>query len=118
MAGADDTHFACGGHQGEEPADRSARGRWLGEIYSESDARVNYRKDVLEFLQLLSTEDQQFIAAIDRMAEAGYGKTTLAVNLALLLARGGHRTLLVDLAPDGARLTGPAVIVARGTVNL
>ncbi len=27
-------------------------------------------------------------------------------------------TLLVDLAPDGARLTGPAVIVARGTVNL
>ncbi len=27
-------------------------------------------------------------------------------------------TLLVDLAPGGARLTGPAVIVARGTVNL
>ena len=27
-------------------------------------------------------------------------------------------SLRVDLGPDGARLTGPAVIVARGTVNL
>jgi flagellar biosynthesis protein FlhG len=32
-------------------------------------------------------------------AKGGVGKTTLAVNLALLLQRAGHRTLLVDFDP-------------------
>ncbi len=54
-------------HTGEEPAEQAERGRWLGEIYAESDARLNFRKDVIEFLHLLSTEDQAFVAAVDRM---------------------------------------------------
>jgi arginyl-tRNA synthetase len=45
-------------HKGEEPTEAAAKGRWLGEIYADSDARLNFRKDVLEFLLLLSTEDQ------------------------------------------------------------
>src|SRR5687768_8114692 len=54
-------------HRGEEPASPEARGRWLGEVYAESDARLNFRKDVLDFLQLLAREDQQFVDTIDRM---------------------------------------------------
>jgi arginyl-tRNA synthetase len=79
-------------HQGEEPADPIARGRWLGEIYAEADARLNYRKDVLDFLLLLSTEDQQFIAAIDRMLkylwrEGGAGDDVVGEDIAYLLGR-------------------------------
>ena len=83
-------------HQGEEPADRSARGRWLGEIYSESDARVNYRKDVLEFLQLLSTEDQQFIAAIDRVLKFLWRKGAEGEDIAYLLGRLSHAQPIKD----------------------
>ncbi|CAA9563981.1 MAG: Arginyl-tRNA synthetase [uncultured Thermomicrobiales bacterium] len=54
-------------HKGQEPAAAEAKGRWLGEVYAESDARLNFRKDVVEFLLLLSTEDPTFVAAIDRM---------------------------------------------------
>ncbi len=83
-------------HQGEEPADRSARGRWLGEIYSESDARVNYRKDVLEFLQLLSTEDQQFITAIDRILKFLWRKGAEGEDVAYLLGRLSHAQPIKD----------------------
>jgi arginyl-tRNA synthetase len=83
-------------HKGEEPEDRSARGRWLGEIYSESDARVNYRKDVLEFLQLLATEDQQFIAAIDRMLKFLWRKGAEGEDIAYLLGRLSHAQPIKD----------------------
>ena len=83
-------------HNGEEPADRNARGRWLGEIYSESDARVNYRKDVLEFLQLLSTEDQQFITAIDRILKFLWRKGAEGEDVAYLLGRLSHAQPIKD----------------------
>ena len=54
-------------HRGEEPASAEERGRWLGDLYTESDQRVNFRRDVLDFLLLLATEDQHFVAAVDRM---------------------------------------------------
>ena len=40
-------------HLGQEPADPLMRGRWLGEIYAEADARLSYRKQVIDFLVLV-----------------------------------------------------------------
>ncbi|MGI9255287.1 MAG: arginine--tRNA ligase, partial [Thermomicrobiales bacterium] len=79
-------------HRGEEPADPVAKGRWLGEVYAEADARLNFRKEVLDFLLLLSTEDQQFISAIDRMLkylwrQGGDGDEVVGEDIAYLLGR-------------------------------
>ena len=74
-------------HRGEEPASPEARGRWLGEVYAESDARLNFRKDVLDFLQLLAQEDQQFVAAIDRMLKYLWRKNADGEDIAYLLGR-------------------------------
>ena len=54
-------------HQGEEPAGDASKGRWLGEIYTESSSRLAFRKDVLAFLHTLVQEDLVFVAAADRM---------------------------------------------------
>jgi arginyl-tRNA synthetase len=54
-------------HRGEEPAQQGSRGRWLGDIYAESSARLGYRKDLLGFLNRLIQEDDAFVEAIDRM---------------------------------------------------
>jgi len=54
-------------HAGEEPHRKGTRGRWLGDIYAESSARLSFRKDVLAFLNRLIQEDLAFDEAIDRM---------------------------------------------------
>ena len=74
-------------HRDEEPASPEARGRWLGEIYAESDARVNFRKDVLDFLQLVAGEDPHFVATIDRMLKYLWRKGAEGEDVAYLLGR-------------------------------
>jgi len=82
-------------HKGAEPADPAERGRWLGEIYAEADTRLNFRKDVIDLLLLLSTEDPQFIAGIDRMLkyvwrlrnDPTFDESFLALDIAYLLGR-------------------------------
>jgi arginyl-tRNA synthetase len=83
-------------HRGEEPQEPEARGRWLGEIYAESDARVNFRKDVLDFLRLLAQEDQQFVAAIDRMLKYLWRKGAEGEDIAYLLGRITHAQPIKD----------------------
>ncbi len=83
-------------HRGEEPASPEARGRWLGEVYAESDARLNFRKDVLDFLQLLAKEDQQFVASIDRMLKYLWRKNVEGEDIAYLLGRIIHAQPIKD----------------------
>ncbi len=83
-------------HRGEEPERIEDRGRWLGEIYAESDQRLNFRKEVLDFLLLLSQEDQQFNAAIDRMLKYLWRKGVDGEDIAYLLGRLSHAQPIKD----------------------
>lgn len=83
-------------HRGEEPEALEERGGWLGEIYAESDARVNFRKEVLDFLQLLSREDQQFVSVIDRMLKYLWRKGAEGEDIAYLLGRITHAQPIKD----------------------
>src|ERR671917_2426165 len=83
-------------HRGEEPASPEARGRWLGEVYTESDARLNFRKDVLDFLQILAREDQQFVDTIDRMLKYLWRKNADGEDIAYLLGRIIHAQPIKD----------------------
>jgi arginyl-tRNA synthetase len=83
-------------HQGKEPADPAQRGRWLGEIYAESGARLNLRKDVVEFLHMLATEDGAFVTAIDRLLKYLWRKNTEGEDIAYLLGRFTHAQEIKD----------------------
>ena len=52
-------------HAGEEPAER--KGKWLGGVYAEADARLRYRQEVTDFINRLAVEDETFRLAADRM---------------------------------------------------
>jgi len=54
-------------HQGAEPQGDASKGRWLGDMYAEADARLSFRKDVLAFMHLVIQEDLVFVTAVDRM---------------------------------------------------
>jgi arginyl-tRNA synthetase len=83
-------------HRGEEPAGAEERGRWLGEVYAESDARLNFRKDALDFLQLVAQEDPQFVAMIDRMLKYLWRKGIEGEDIAYLLGRIIHAQPIKD----------------------
>ncbi len=77
-------------HQGEEPP-RSRRGYWLGEIYVESDQRLNYRQDVVNFLNELSREDPVFVEMIDRMMKELWKTHKVGEDVAYLLGQIAHQ---------------------------
>ncbi|MCO5229350.1 MAG: arginine--tRNA ligase [Thermomicrobiales bacterium] len=54
-------------HQGEEPPVGYSRGRWLGELYVESGARLRYRDEVLAFVNALIKDDASLQEGIDRV---------------------------------------------------
>src|SRR5215203_584801 len=83
-------------HRGEEPTSPEARGRWLGEVYAESNARLDFRKDALDFLQLLAREDQQFVDTIDRMLKYLWRKDADGEDIAYLLGRVIHAQPIKD----------------------
>ncbi|MCC6790717.1 MAG: arginine--tRNA ligase [Thermomicrobiales bacterium] len=83
-------------HLGTEPADPAFRGRWLAGIYSESDARLNFRKDVLEFLHLLAKEDFAFVAAIDKLLKFLWRLNTHGEDISYLLGRFIHAQEIKD----------------------
>jgi arginyl-tRNA synthetase len=93
-------------HLGNEPQDPALRGRWLAGIYSESDARLNYRKEVLEFLHLLAREDLAFVAAIDKLLKFLWRLNTQGEDIAYLLGRFTHAQEIKD-----DQLREPDVIV-------
>ncbi|HEV2072914.1 MAG TPA: arginine--tRNA ligase [Thermomicrobiales bacterium] len=74
-------------HEGEEPEGGASRGRWLGEIYAESVNRLNFRKDVLSFLQRVTQEDEAFVEAVDKMLKSLWREQVEGEDVAYLLGR-------------------------------
>jgi len=74
-------------HQGEEPVDDAAKGRWLGDIYAESDARLRFRHDVVGYLDTVVREDLVFVAAVDRMLRYLWRTGADGEDIAYLLGR-------------------------------
>ncbi|MCO5220831.1 MAG: arginine--tRNA ligase [Thermomicrobiales bacterium] len=74
-------------HLGQEPADEQERGRWLGQVYTESDARLEYRKDLIGFLQTLIKDDPIFVESIDRLLKLLWREDADTEDIAYLLGR-------------------------------
>jgi arginyl-tRNA synthetase len=93
-------------HKGEEPADPAQRGRWLGTIYTESDQRLNIRKEVVAFLALLVKEDAAFVNHIDRLLKRLLKAGAEGEDIAYLLGR-----VIQGQELDPAMLRNPEAIV-------
>ncbi|MGE3798213.1 MAG: arginine--tRNA ligase [Thermomicrobiales bacterium] len=74
-------------HQGQEPADPEERGRWLGQIYAESDARLEYRNDVFGLLNQVSKDDPHIATAIDRLLKLLWRQGANTEDIAYLMGR-------------------------------
>jgi len=83
-------------HEGAEPSE--GRGRWLGQLYVESLQRLAYRKEVVEFINTLSKQDEAFKTASDRMIKELWRRNTASgEDIAYLLGQLSGRGEL-DLA--------------------
>ncbi|HLI52044.1 MAG TPA: arginine--tRNA ligase, partial [Thermomicrobiaceae bacterium] len=76
-------------HQGDEPP-LAERGRWLGELYAESDQRLRYRDDVVALLNDLSHNDQTFVEMVDRMMKQLWKAQAQSEDIAYLLGQLAH----------------------------
>ena len=94
-------------HDGQEPADPLQRGRWLGNIYTESDQRLNIQKEAIGFLNLLTREDKVYGLAIDRLLKRLYKTGAEGEDISYIL---GRVMLLQDL--DAGMLRRADVIAA------
>jgi arginyl-tRNA synthetase len=74
-------------HKGQEPADLAQRGRWMAQVYAESNARLEYRKDVVNFLNLLIREDQELATSIDRLLKLLWREGANTEDIAYLMGR-------------------------------
>lgn len=63
------------------------RGRWLGNIYAESVARLEYRDRVVGLLNELAKQDSLFTGAIDRLMKALYKAGGPGEDVAYLLGQ-------------------------------
>jgi arginyl-tRNA synthetase len=91
-------------HLGQEPAED--KGRWLGGIYTESVQRLGYRQEVVDFINKLSTQDETFKAASDRMIkELWRRKVASGEDIAYLLGQLSGRGEL-----DLAKVHNPDII--------
>ena len=82
-------------HYGEEPGPAD-RGRWLGDIYTESDQRVNFRQDVLELLNELASNDPAFVTMVDRMMKELYKVHEVGEDVAYLLGQISNKREIKD----------------------
>ena len=73
-------------HRGEEPP-LARRGRWLGDIYTEADQRLNFRQDVVAFLNDLTGSDPTFVEMIDRMMKELWRTHKVGEDVAYLLGQ-------------------------------
>ena len=95
-------------HRGEEPVSPEARGRWLGEVYTESNARLNFRRDVLDFLQLKRQMDPAGFGPFKTAAFKVFAMAAIGIPIlgfvALQLRRAGKA-----IPPDSRPRGGPLV---------
>lgn len=74
-------------HLGQEPENIAERGAWIGQVYTESDARLEYRKDLIGFLQTLIKDDPTFVESIDRLLKLLWREDGNNEDIAYLLGR-------------------------------
>jgi arginyl-tRNA synthetase len=74
-------------HNGQEPKNVEERGAWIGQVYVESDARLEYRKDLIGFLHTLIKDDPIFVESIDRLLKLLWREDADTDDIAYLLGR-------------------------------